>query len=532
MTISYVSAPQPIWYFVQLNGLPAGSGQLFTWSSLNPTQPKFAFQDASNLNPWTSPIDIDENGTRGPFFWQLNSADPTDLYNLILYDVNGNIIWQINDFPQGVSGGGGGGNIVTDLNNLVSNNVFYHAEPASASPVPLNYLIAPSVHSGFKSSVISGTSLSDGFGDIRFRKDVDVCTDRITITQFLTGEDALTGDITPRQYCNYISNDVIGDANKYYEIPLLSDVQSLSNNQISVSVWARANTINQTIILQIYQFFGDGIGASSPVATTFHTENLVDGVWNQVTATTTVASVSGKNIGPCGNAATYLRIYVPTTIKADIDITKPSVYPGPAFANNEIQTYDQIESIVNGFRTGDLKAGYSAYSPYGWLLLNDGTIGNVSSNATMRANIDTFPLFDLIWTLINNTNAPIFTSGGIASTRGVSSIADFTANKQLRIPLQLGRALSSAGSATGVSPVLTFGLGASTGEVVHAITVPELAPHTHTLPGVVGSTFPTVRGMEEDILGVPGTKVTGSTGSGQPFGIIQPTTYSNIFIKL
>lgn len=545
MTISYVSAPEPRWYFVELNGLPAGSGKLYTFSSLNPTEPKYAFQDASGINPWPSPIDIDENGTRGPFFWKLDSTDPDDLYNLIFYDVDGNLVWQENSFPQGVSGGGGGGTTVISLTNLINNNVFYRSLPnaLAPTPVPLNYLICPSNSSGFKNSILSGASLLDGFGDIRFRKNLNVCTDQVTVNEFLTGEDALDGDITPRLYCNYTSNAVVGDSDKYYEIPLLSDVQSLSNNQISVTVWARANSTNQTIILEIYQFFGDGVGASTPVKTIIASEALVAGNWTQFTESITVPTVGGKNIGPCGNSATYLRIYMPTTIAANIDITKPCVYLGPSAPVTELQSYDLIESAVNKARTGDVRVGLNSFDPYGWVLMNDGTIGSPSSGSTTFASIDTFPLYDLIWTAITSTSivnydyAKLFTSAGAELTFedvGVSSAADFTANRRLALTKQLGLAIASVGTPSagaGPSPV-NWALGQIFGEEAHTLIISEIPAHHHSLfevsRGVAAPNAPTANTDPTSV----GTGRTGSTGGSAGHNTIQPTTRYNVFMKL
>jgi len=73
------------------------------------------------------------------------------------------------------------------------------------------------------------------------------------------------------------------------------------------------------------------------------------------------------------------------------------------------------------------------FVPYGWVAMDDGTIGSATSGSTSRANIDTFPLFDLIWNTFQGaqTLAPMFTSGGVPVAYGASPSADFSANRRL-----------------------------------------------------------------------------------------------------
>jgi len=89
-------------------------------------------------------------------------------------------------------------------------------------------------------------------------------------------------------------------------------------------------------------------------------------------------------------------------------------------------------------------------APAGWILLNDGTIGDASSSGTTRANADCEALFKLIWTNISQPsgNTRCIVSGGVI---GVSANADWSAHKNLQIPKMLGRALCSAGFGSGLS---------------------------------------------------------------------------------
>jgi len=91
--------------------------------------------------------------------------------------------------------------------------------------------------------------------------------------------------------------------------------------------------------------------------------------------------------------------------------------------------------------TGDVKMTIKTTADSGWVLMNDGTIGDASSAASNRANDDTQALFELIWNNISDTWAPVV--GG----RGGSSAADFAAHKKITLPRSLGRVLAGYGAA-------------------------------------------------------------------------------------
>lgn len=112
--------------------------------------------------------------------------------------------------------------------------------------------------------------------------------------------------------------------------------------------------------------------------------------------------------------------------------------------------------------TGDLKPTYKVVADPGWVLMDDGTIGNAGSGASNRANADTQALFTLLWNNVANQWAPV--SGG----RGANAAADFAANKTIVLPQMLGRSLAC------------FGTGTSTASGVDADVV--LAADTFAVP--------------------------------------------------
>jgi microcystin-dependent protein len=184
--------------------------------------------------------------------------------------------------------------------------------------------------------------------------------------------------------------------------------------------------------------------------------------------------------------------------------------------------WELLNPVASSFTTGDVKTTLKSVADAGWVMMNDGTIGDASSGGTTRANADTQALYALLWTNVSNANCPV--SGG----RGASAAADFAAHKTIALPKMLGRAMAAAGAGAGLS---TRNLGDAVGEEAHILTMPELAPHQHGLgfhklaaTGTIGGSFYMTDTSPDDS--------TESTGSGAAHNNTQPTTFVNIMIKL
>src|ERR1700691_5647248 len=94
-TFLYELAPIPKWYVADLTGKPLGAGYMQAFRNEDHSTTKLVYQDASGLLPWPTvsksgipSILFDENGSQGPFYWETDPADPTDLYYLRFYDLN------------------------------------------------------------------------------------------------------------------------------------------------------------------------------------------------------------------------------------------------------------------------------------------------------------------------------------------------------------------------------------------------------------------------------------------------------------
>jgi microcystin-dependent protein len=202
------------------------------------------------------------------------------------------------------------------------------------------------------------------------------------------------------------------------------------------------------------------------------------------------------------------------------------------------------------FSTGDVKLTLKSIPDPGWVMANDGTIGDATSGATTRANADCLPLFLLIYGNVNNTYAPV-TPGG----RGLSALDDFNAHKKIGLTKMLGRALAVAGSGVGLT---TRVLGSTVGAETYSFGGTEHAPHNHTLTDPshnhfaqcqynynIQASYVTVDPGSNTNVSLWGgysvvvnvnTAYAGITmanqGASAPFTIVQPTSFINVMIKL
>lgn len=440
MAISFSLAPIPKWLFNDNQGRPLAAGYMETFSNLNKTVPKAVYSDPSGSFAYTPPVRFDENGQAGPFYWRVNSTQLEDTYYLVVYSESSwpnTPIFTIENYGPPSASGGGGAPIVTVNNviNYITNNTFQRNIGTKNTSTTLSLTVAPSNHSGLTTHGDSGL----GASDIVFLKSSAQDTDSISFGSFLSGANDLNPDMTQNYYMNYTCSVSAGvGTTKRIQFPICADVQNFSGQPVSISIWARGNSGTKTITAQWVQFFGDGTGASSPVILPISTFNLTTSFVKNYVLGTVIPSVSTKNIGTCGNSALYLQFVYPTNAICNIDITKPCVFIGNNIPTIEAQTLSQIDPIICSPRTGDLRWSVNTFAPFGWVPMNDGSIGSATSSATTRAHIDTFPLYNLIWNNTPNNLAPV------VGSKGATAILDFEANKPIYLTKALGRVLAGA----------------------------------------------------------------------------------------
>ena len=230
-------------------------------------------------------------------------------------------------------------------------------------------------------------------------------------------------------------------------------MQSISVSRCGIAI----TVVIPEYTLALRQFFGNGTnGPSADVVTSMGALNLTVGTWTQTKFNAfLVPSIAGKTIGNCGNDALFLQIRFPSSVTIDLDFALPAFYLGDTNSTTDFHTLDFVDAIINSPRTGDIRLSLNSFQPYGWVIMNDGTIGDANSNATTRANIDTFPLFDLIWSTFqaSQTLAPMLTSGGAPVAYGASSVADFGSDNQLTLTLQAGRVIAGVSGSHAIGTI-------------------------------------------------------------------------------
>jgi hypothetical protein len=540
MAVTYSLAPEPFWVIINNEGTVAGGAKMYTRSSLNLEQDKIVYQDAGGTIPWPNPIIFDLNGVQGPFYWEFDSASPEDLYYIFVNDSDGNLIWDINDFSGG-SGGGGGGTVTTylPLFNYIANNVFInHIDDMASAANLTNTVIAPSNHKGFTPALI--TPIVAAYGtvgpDIRFVKnDTSLLSDQITFPLFPLASAALAPDSTPVEYLRYqCSGSPIGETYKSFQFPITQKVKNLSGQAMTFNIWAKVTATPVTLNVNVVQYFGSGTSASVEASSTEGAITLTTS-WVPYKTLITIPSVAGKSLGTGGQQtnddALYIQLALPLGTNCDIQFTKPSLYLGNVNPDQTFDTYDEIDSINQTPRTGDIKTSLLSSAPYGWVAMNDGSIGETASGATNRANQDTFQLYKTIWDGVLDAWAPV------SSGRGASAVADFVALKTLTLPRSLGRALAGAGAGAGLT---ARALGQYAGSEV--ITVASMPAHNH--PGSTIAISTNSPGGSAGVYGSSGTNqfialnTIASQGGGTlnvqgaADGNMEPTSFFNVFIKL
>lgn len=525
MTISYVLAPIPKWYFPDNSGKPLGNGFMEVKSSLNPSLDKPVYQDPSGTNPYPEPVRFALNGTAGPFYWKIDSTQPDDLYFLNVFDSDGNPVFNINNYPiAGGGGGGGGGTTVLPIKNIIVNNSFINNIGSTlTSPIADNTFLSPSSHSNLE------------FPDMAyFHTGTLGSTDVIAFNQFNPpGSNPFTPDYVTAFYVNYTcSNNPSGETSKGYRIPLCPFVNMMAGQTFSVKFRARCLAGANVVNVRALQYFGSG-GTPSPSVRTLDTPFSLTNVWTEYSLFVTLPSVGGKTLGNSQDDGTYLEISLPLNQSTQIDIAKVSCYQGTIVPTTDFETFQEIEAEAETPRTGDIKISANAFSntgrSAGWIPLDNGTIGNASSGATTRAKDDAWLLYQLLFDNTVASDCPLFSSVGVPIAKSGTALSNWNAGNRLQLPLTVGRVLADRG--TGANA-----LGHAFGSDTATLSAGNLPPHSHTVTFTAGQAvgISPVNFARGSVPGSGSNTVNSGNGPGTsaPFSIAQSTVYYNMIIKL
>lgn len=527
MPSTFALAPIPIWIILEPNGKPAAGVIMYPRSALNRDIVKNVFQDPGGLFPW--PLDseggivFNGNGTQGPFYWE-DTGLPNDKYFLTFVDADGQLIYTVDQYP--IAGGGGGSPITTikDIDNFIIDGQFsYNALGGNTiTPVPVGTTTIQEVN--------TSASPQNAIGGWFFIKAGTGGTDSISIPQSSLSDSA---PANPRNRFVY-SSTVAGTLTKLdltFQIP---DVKTFSNQELRMSFLASATGSAPPGVMSevvITQFFGTGGAPSATVATPI--AFVWPAVETPVPISITVPTVAGMSRGTNNDDTFSIAIRFPLGSTGVYSVTNVMCIQGTTLPTDYIYDtqnevfYKILSAIVNQslFQTGDIVMNWNGVpgSRPGWASFGDNTtFGNTGSGATYQGSLY-FNLYKFLWEHILDTYAPVTPPG-----RGVSALADFNANKNIRVPFTSQRAM-----------INFFGGGYQNGEAVGqssvTLSIANLPAHHHSLaqPIVQISGLPqlTSSSVARSVVST-GISITGDTGSGAPFNIIPPETVVAFWIKL
>lgn len=211
---------------------------------------------------------------------------------------------------------------------------------------------------------------------------------------------------------------------------------------------------------------------------------------------------------------------------------------------------------VSPATTGDGRITLKTVAPAGWVMMNDGGIGDASSYPSTRNNVDCLALFTLLYNNITDGNAPVYTQAGVPSTRAAqgTAAAAWSAHCLVLLPRQLGRAIVGAGTGSGLTvrplgnwfggdtvnidvtnlPPYTPAGTLVVGAVTATTTAPPLAGNNNFNGGGGGSFSVTSSGAASVTINQGASSWTGAPqgGANTPLSIAQASTAWNVMVKL
>lgn len=463
-TALLIAAPMLQDYFVDKDtGAPLSAGIVTCYQDNSRTTLKNWYYQAGSPGAYTyitlpNPMTLSSVGTivdgNGndtiPFFYPYSETDnlTAQPYYITVDNSNGERQFTRQNFPfiaQTPSS-----NQVPTLDNYIINNQFWrNIGSQNIGTIGQAFTIQYNSSGTFYYTALA-PSQQDGFSmpDLNYIKNVNGATETVTFTKFALGSDPLVDDITPEYYINHnCTASQAGETLKVYQFPISLHVKTLESVQAAITIQAQnvGGNVNNTITLYIYQFLGTGVTSPAPIAV--QTLTLTND-WKKYVIPFTFPSASGATLGNGADDALYLQIGMPLTVTCDINFTLPSIYLDSNVPTNYFRTYDQVDSVISLPRTGDIRTSINTFFPYGWVPMSGGSIGNASSNATSRSNVDTWPLFNLLWrsfsqytTGSTNPIAQMVTSAGSNVAYGATPIADFNANNAIFLTQTMGRVM-------------------------------------------------------------------------------------------
>lgn len=556
MTTTYNLAPQPRLRFFypagsgygSLAGQPLAAGKIYTFSSQNHATPKAAYTSNVGSPPpaHTNPIILDING-EASVYWSLNDLDLTDLYYIEVYDSE--------------SGPGTGTPILTADNY---SGAAFGEDVNVPSAVDFNYVknaqfSFPWFKDVYNLQYDGGASytpvnIASWVGaEWGFAKNNTTTVETIEYDNFILGQ-----DVVPENPISYLSwkvqtggsGETFKVINQWLQAPATSTnnkglgIESglsnmFSGEDISFQVWARSSS-SASLVANIRQHFGTG-GSPTPdddIVTNILNVSLT-GTWTKYTGTISVPSVSGKSVGTNNDSLTQLEFALPLNAAtgANIDICNVQLEIGDTVHAFQYKSLDVQQSEFSDWfsdHSGTMMYALAG-TREGWLVMNDGTIGNANSGATTYKAENAFSLYAALWNNCNDTHCPV--SGG----RGASALEDFDADKTITLPLTASRLIGNSNNGNAGAGLNGRSNGVSGGLEEINLNVSQIPTHTHELTPSTGAIVVAETGAGGDIdtpaggvFSYTGYTVTGNSigTSGAAIDIMNPFSFLPLWIKI
>lgn len=225
--------------------------------------------------------------------------------------------------------------------------------------------------------------------------------------------------------------------------------------------------------------------------------------------------------------------------------------PTAAYGTGGTGIASQAYADAAAWQTGDVKLSLQPTAQTGWRVCDDGTIGDVSSGATL-ASATAQALFTLLFDNVSDTAAPILTSVGGATTRAaqINAATAWAAHCRMSLTKMLGRALAIAGAGSGLT---SRALGETVGAESVTLGQTNLPNVNFSSASLTASTVVTnqaggvmcsvaANGIDVgSAYNFAFQSLTASTtmggnvpsgGSGTPFSVMQPSSFLKVHIKL
>lgn len=506
ITSQLISAAMLQDLLVDKNGLPLAGGVVTMYAPDMVTYKNWYYDAGTSGSPnyitLPNPMTLSAAGTivdvNGndviPFYYPFvelsnTQTNPTisQLYYVTVYNAQGTLEFTRINFPS-INGSGStpSSTTIATRENYIINNRFWRNIGSLNAGTLSNSWTTQYNSSGTVYYATLAPDQHDGFSmpDLNYIKNQNGnSTETITFNVFPeTNTPSLTGDVGPEYYINHTCTaDTSGATLKAYQFPISLHLATLAAQTFSFTIQGQSISGTATVDISIYQFCGTGSASPTPVSKgtiTFGSS------WSKHTLLNkTFAGTEGLSLSATGDDAYYLQIEMPTgstNAICNLNFTLPSIYLSALetdLPTNSFSTYDQIDSVVLTPRTGDIRTSLNSFRPFGWAAMNDGTIGNSSSNATSYKNVYAWPLFNLIWTLAapysasgagtTNPIAQMYTSAGSAVGYGpnitspTTALSDWNSNNQLSLTKSMGKVLLGSAPLSSLLPATPSLIGFS-----------------------------------------------------------------------